>query len=238
MVPLALIAFIALAVGAAAAAWSSTSSSTTSDACSSWTAADVPLNGGAIMSWLRCPGRTATQVRALTDRLHAAGDAAGAAAVAERWAQIRGELPASSATDAAARRALGASDAEASAPGFVSTTPSSAAAPPPSGVPPHPAMATAPAAETAPAAPGGLPAGANPDVARRLAGPLARQLRGSRPGMHRNSVRAFQSAAGINPDGIYGGLTANALAYFGIEHPPDPHQPPYRDDPRAVYPPR
>jgi hypothetical protein len=343
VIPIVLLALAALALGAAAA--SSTPPPTVDEACR-LPAAAVPLEGRVLVAWVRCAGRTATEVRALTDRLLASGDAAGAQAIAELWQQLRATTSSvpSTSTDAAARAALAASDAEARRPEFVSTAPLEEArvpSRPASSAVDHPAMehpamidqpaggetvlpalrSAAARAVTAvrgmnatarrraipavrafqqlipglssdglygsntrvalafytgvpssslpePAFPGPitwapdgdaspiaaelrpdqaatsdrptLPRGADADAARRLAGPLSRRLRGARAGSYRDEIRAFQRAAGLTADGLYGGTTANALRYFGIADAaiPAPHQPPQRDDARAAYPPR
>jgi peptidoglycan hydrolase-like protein with peptidoglycan-binding domain len=61
----------------------------------------------------------------------------------------------------------------------------------------------------------------NLELARREAAPLAKHLRTKGiSGYSRQSLRDFQSHAGITVDGIYGPLSASALKYFGVPNPP------------------
>jgi hypothetical protein len=63
----------------------------------------------------------------------------------------------------------------------------------------------------------------NLDLARREAPALAKHLRTKGiAGYSRQSLRDFQSHAGITVDGIYGPLAASALKYFGVPNPPKP----------------
>lgn len=71
-----------------------------------------------------------------------------------------------------------------------------------------------------------VPTTYDPDEARRLAAGTATAIRGRSSGW-RNRLRAFQRAAGIPVDGRYGGLSYNALVYYGIRNPP-----PARSNPR------
>lgn len=76
-------------------------------------------------------------------------------------------------------------------------------------------------ADTAPEGTGAteIPSSYDPDEARRLASGTATAIRGRSSGW-RNRLRAFQRAAGIPVDGRYGGLSYNALVYYGIRNPP------------------
>lgn len=70
-----------------------------------------------------------------------------------------------------------------------------------------------------------IPTTHDPDEARRLAAGTANAIRSSSSGW-RNRLRAFQRAAGIPVDGRYGGLSYNALIYYGIRNPPAPRSAP------------
>lgn len=83
----------------------------------------------------------------------------------------------------------------------------------------------------------GAPEGAGeaiPEEARTLAASTAAAIRNRSSGW-RNRLRAFQRAAGIAPDGRYGGLTHNALRYYGIRNPPPATSPPRPSSPLANY---
>lgn len=62
--------------------------------------------------------------------------------------------------------------------------------------------------------------GYNTEEAHRLAGPLAQHIASRRNRYDHMKVRAFQAAAGIPADGIYGPNTRVALAHYGVRNPP------------------
>ena len=65
------------------------------------------------------------------------------------------------------------------------------------------------------------PEGYNPTAARATARALSDHLRSRGPRrVNRRLVSAFQRAAGIRVDGLYGGETRGALVYYGVENPP------------------
>lgn len=74
----------------------------------------------------------------------------------------------------------------------------------------------------------------DPDEARRLAAGTATAIRERSSGW-RNRLRAFQRAAGIAADGRYGGLSYNALIYYGIRNPPPARSRPRPDEAAANY---
>jgi peptidoglycan hydrolase-like protein with peptidoglycan-binding domain len=83
---------------------------------------------------------------------------------------------------------------------------------------PEPAIVPSPTTETPPS-----PATAstyNAARARTLAPRVAENVRTRAYSYNRADVRAFQEAAGLNPDGIYGGVTRDALRHFGVRRPP------------------
>ena len=63
-------------------------------------------------------------------------------------------------------------------------------------------------------------AGYNPSLARTMAPVLARMIAQKQFNYSRDSVRAFQRAAGIAIDGVYGPQTRGALIYYGVRNPP------------------
>ena len=93
------------------------------------------------------------------------------------------------------------------------------AAPPPSGQYDPTPMGAAPPAP-APTGVDSMRAGYNPDVAHRLAMPLAQHITQRRLRYDHAKVRAFQTAAGLPADGIYGSNTRVALAHYGVRNPP------------------
>lgn len=60
----------------------------------------------------------------------------------------------------------------------------------------------------------------HPDDATHLAPDLARYLASAGAHYDADRVRVFQTAAGIRPDGQYGGTTRSALIYWGVSSPP------------------
>lgn len=78
------------------------------------------------------------------------------------------------------------------------------------------------------------PSTRNPEEARRLASGTASAIRTTASGW-RNRLRAFQRAAGIPVDGRYGGLSYNALVYYGIRNPPPARSAPRPSAPEANY---
>ncbi len=73
-----------------------------------------------------------------------------------------------------------------------------------------------------------IPPGYDPGVARTLAGQIETHLRqriaehGNKARWHydRNMMRRFQAAAGISPDGLYGGQSRGALIFYGAARAP------------------
>lgn len=110
--------------------------------------------------------------------------------------------------EAAARRALSASDATARAPGFYNARDARGAS-----------LTGQPT--TAGLEVGALPRGAQLNRARRMAGQLTKALRAAEPSeFARDDVRAFQTAAGLDPSGLYETSTRDMLAHLGIKNPP------------------
>lgn len=67
------------------------------------------------------------------------------------------------------------------------------------------------------------PAGFNPATARKLAKQVAANLDSKgKANYGRDLMKQFQTAAGIDADGLYGGGTRRALIYFGVARPPQP----------------
>lgn len=93
-------------------------------------------------------------------------------------------------------------------------TPTPAPHAPPAPTPPAPAPHAPP---TPPAA--HLPAGFNPTEAARLASAVALNIRTRRYSYSRRGLTAFQRAAGLAPDGLYGGKSAGALRFYGATPP-------------------
>lgn len=91
-------------------------------------------------------------------------------------------------------------------------------APPPSGQYDQTPMG-APAGP-APTGVDSMRAGYNPEMAHRLAMPLAQHITQRRLRYDHAKVRAFQTAAGLPADGIYGPNTRVALAHYGVRSPP------------------
>jgi len=84
----------------------------------------------------------------------------------------------------------------------------------------------APAPAPAPA-PSGIPVGYSPALAKALAPKIEAELRaltakGQAYNYSRPNMRAFQTAAGLKPDGVYGGGTRGALVYYGAPRAPAP----------------
>jgi peptidoglycan hydrolase-like protein with peptidoglycan-binding domain len=77
-----------------------------------------------------------------------------------------------------------------------------------------------PARDDAPKAYVSPPTPINLDLARREAPTLAKHIRTKGSNYSRQSLRDFQSHAGLTVDGIYGPLSASALKYFGVTNPP------------------
>ena len=109
---------------------------------------------------------------------------------------------------------------------FVSAAPSSSssvvAAPPPAAVIATPATLPAPPDTTAQVGPV-PPAGFAPATARKLAKQVAANLDSEgRANYSRDLMKQFQTAAGIDADGLYGGGTRRALMFYGVARPPQP----------------
>lgn len=184
----------------------------------------------ALRAWVNCPGRRAEDVAQLAAGLDTDRRSREATLVRDVWNRRRQieDAPATGAvepeTRAAVERAV--------------TDPT-----PPRDVPPDPAEAASAGGASAPATSGGPrhfdPSESrtyDPARARQLAQQLYRYLRANRTGrLDVERLIPFQEAAGLATDGLYGGMTANALAYYGIQNPPMPRVPPSREDPAAVY---
>ncbi len=65
-----------------------------------------------------------------------------------------------------------------------------------------------------------LPDGYDPAKARKTAPALADHLKRKVYDYDRRLVRAWQTAAALEPDGIYGGATRGALIHYGVASPP------------------
>lgn len=87
--------------------------------------------------------------------------------------------------------------------------------------PPAPAPVNPPSAGPAgePAVPSSPPAGFDPSKAAQLAGPMAAQLTSKKYDYARAQLKAFQRAAGVTQDGIYGNDTWGALLYYTSSAP-------------------
>lgn len=64
------------------------------------------------------------------------------------------------------------------------------------------------------------PDGYDPDKARRTAPALAEHLRRKARDYDRRLAKAWQTAAALDADGIYGGATRGALIHYGVRNPP------------------
>jgi tetratricopeptide (TPR) repeat protein len=60
----------------------------------------------------------------------------------------------------------------------------------------------------------------NPDDAQHLAHDLSQYLASAGAHPDEDRIRVFQHAAGIGPDGSYGGVTRSALIFWGVSNPP------------------
>ena len=186
-------------------------------------------NGRAIRQWLNCPGRLNSDVETLTRTLTQAGDAITAAAVLDRWTARRnidtaspdGTLaPAARRTVDAAMRATepelrGPTYAPAPLAGVERDAQGSRLAPP------RESRARIQTVESvSPAI-----AAYDPNLARRLAGPLSRHITSRGENYDRERVRVFQRAAGFHPNnqtGFFDCKTHNAMRHYGIASPPSP----------------
>jgi hypothetical protein len=86
--------------------------------------------------------------------------------------------------------------------------------------------------------PSSIPAGYDPQTARRSARPLAAHLkRAGKAGYDRRLLEQWQRAAGLVPDRVYAGGTRAALLYYGVKpiDAPPPFFPPFET--RAFVPP-
>jgi murein L,D-transpeptidase YcbB/YkuD len=66
------------------------------------------------------------------------------------------------------------------------------------------------------------PSGYDPALAATLAPALESHLRVKKYDYSRPKLKEFQTAAGLKPDGVYGGGTRGALLYYGAKSPPRP----------------
>lgn len=100
---------------------------------------------------------------------------------------------------------------------------------------PAPAAAPAPIATVTPAASPAAalapesadvgpvpPPGFDPKLAKSMAKNVAKNIDANKSSYSRPLVRNFQTAAGLEPDGIYGGGTRRALIFYGVERPAQP----------------
>lgn len=192
-----------------------------------------------LREWVDCTTRTAADVEALASRLTTRGRRADAEHVRTRWRARR------TVEDAPPDGRLHTQEGRAATAAVESPTPPAAvpAAPPghatsgsqttraPSSTATTTTTTTAPAATSSTASTGsrGRTAGTRPEVApgegardpdeaRRLVSRLVPRLRERRN--YHNLLSDFQYAAGIRSDGIYGGLSENAIRYYGGDPPP------------------
>lgn len=204
-----------------------------------------------LREWVDCTTRTAADVEALATRLTTRGRRADAEHVRARWRARR------AVEDAPPDGRLHAQEGRAAATAVESPTPPAAVPSAPPGhatsgsqttrAPASTATTTtttaAPAASSTSTGSRGRGAGTRPEVgpgegardpdeARRLVSRLVPRLRERRN--YHNLLSDFQYAAGIRSDGIYGGLSENAIRYYGGD-PPRAFRPPTADAPEANY---
>jgi hypothetical protein len=74
--------------------------------------------------------------------------------------------------------------------------------------------------QVAPVEPSALPAGFDPLVAKRTAQAVSTNITTRGYSYSRDGLRAWQRAAGLTPDGVYGGGTRGALLFYGAANPP------------------
>lgn len=172
------------------------------------------------LAWVDCTGRTASDVAALAGLLDRAGRRADAAAVRARWnarrdvedappdgqvpdaaAALTGPEPRTVPEEPPARRG------RVTLPGLadIERTPSSSSS----------SSSSSRRRVTERELPG---SGYDPAEARRLAPRVARSLRSG--GGYRTALTAFQRAAGVEADGLYGPESRAALRYYGVADPP------------------
>jgi hypothetical protein len=113
----------------------------------------------------------------------------------------------------------------------VPSAPVEAAPPPPPPPPPPDVSATLPTPSLVPDgpeidvplgdkyAPGAPPAGFDPALARSLAPALAKNIAAKQYDFNRAQLKAFQTAAGVASDGVYGNDSWGALLYFTSDAP-------------------
>lgn len=65
-----------------------------------------------------------------------------------------------------------------------------------------------------------LPAGFDPMKAKRTAQAVSTNITTRSYNYSRDGLRAWQRAAGLTPDGVYGGATRGALLFYGAANPP------------------
>lgn len=86
-----------------------------------------------------------------------------------------------------------------------------------------PQVAPTPAAALSPAPqPSAAPVGYDPALARTLAPRVEQELRTKKYGYSKPLLAQFQRAAGIAPDGVYGGGARGALVFYGQPRAPGP----------------
>lgn len=198
-----------------------------------------------LREWVDCTTRTAAEVETLAGRLTTRGRATDAEHVRARWRARR------AVEDAPPDGRLHAQEGRAAATAVESPTPPASV---PAAPPGHatsgsqttraPATGTStPATSTASTGTSGRSGGTRPEVApgegardpdeaRRLVPRLVPRLRERRN--YHNLLRDFQYAAGITSDGIYGGLSENAIRYYGGD-PPAAFRAPRADAAEANY---
>lgn len=186
-------------------------------------------SGPQLRQWLNCPGRLNTEVQVLANILYAI-DPSTAGAVLDRWRARRNIDTASpdGTLNPANRRevdsAMRASPGELRGPAY-SPAPLAGVERDAQGdrlsTPRRESRARIETVESL--APATL--AYDPNMARRLAGPLARHVETAGTGYDRARVRAFQRVAGFhanNQHGMFDCKTVNALLHFGISRAPSP----------------
>lgn len=181
------------------------------DLCSVTPATAARYSRARLREWIDCTGRTAADVDAVVAAIPASRSSDRDFA-RRRWA---------------ARRAVEDAPADGRmTPGEASSVQEAVTSPtPPASVPEAPPG-------HAGSGRGGAAGSPNPTLARSLVSRLVPRLRERRN--YRSLLRQFQTAAGIPSDGIYGGLSENALRYYGGDPPAAFRRPP-ASDPSADY---
>lgn len=228
-------------LGAAALLGGGRGRSGTRDTCAATPATASRWGRDRLREWVDCTTRTAAQVDACVAALRARRSSAATANadyVERRWRARRAEEDAppdgrmTSSQAAAARSATDAPTPPATVPAAPAGHATSTA--PQGRRPGTPAPTTSSTSSTSSTSTGsrrgwtvdtvsdgsGAP---DPDAARTLVSRLVPRLRERRN--YHNLLREFQRAAGLRDDGIYGGLSENALRYYGGDPPAAFHAP-------------